>query len=144
MRHHKATENQMGGRHMTWNDGRVVEWLWLVSIVVTYVQYWHECMCICTHIYIFRLAGDLIWQVGPHQIYAAPLDDGSRGVVMFNQHTKYTQYPGTKLWTHACCTCYIVWCFVWRSGLLPCRVLSCHVMLCYVLFQFAFPSFVCI
>ena len=30
--------------------------------------------------------GDLIYQLGPIQIWAGPLADGSRAVVMFNRH----------------------------------------------------------
>jgi len=36
--------------------------------------------------------GDLIYQTGPIQIWAGPLSDGSRAVVMFNRHTIYTFY----------------------------------------------------
>jgi len=37
--------------------------------------------------------GDLIWQVGPIQVWAAPLHDGSRAVVLFNRHTTGDVYP---------------------------------------------------
>ncbi|CAL5220459.1 g2480 [Coccomyxa viridis] len=32
------------------------------------------------------VAGDLVWKQGPQEIYAAPLQGGSRAVVMFNRH----------------------------------------------------------
>lgn len=37
--------------------------------------------------------GDLVWQQGPRRIYAAPLADGSRAVVMFNAHHYGSQFP---------------------------------------------------
>jgi alpha-galactosidase len=43
------------------------------------------------------VAGDLIWKEGPNEVYAMPLSDGSRGVVMFNRHTHSTQYPLSKI-----------------------------------------------
>jgi len=36
------------------------------------------------------VSGDLIWKRGPDEVYAAPLADGSRAVVLFNRHA-YTQ-----------------------------------------------------
>ncbi|BDA44947.1 Alpha-galactosidase [Coccomyxa sp. Obi] len=39
------------------------------------------------------VAGDLIWKRGPTEVYAGPLEDGSRAVVLFNRHTSGTQYP---------------------------------------------------
>eukprot|EP01114_Cavostelium_apophysatum_P003219 TRINITY_DN129_c0_g3_i2.p1 TRINITY_DN129_c0_g3~~TRINITY_DN129_c0_g3_i2.p1 ORF type:complete len:401 (+),score=44.94 TRINITY_DN129_c0_g3_i2:79-1281(+) len=39
--------------------------------------------------------GDLIYQLGPVQIWSGPLSDGSRVVVMFNRHTDYSDYNET-------------------------------------------------
>eukprot|EP01114_Cavostelium_apophysatum_P003218 TRINITY_DN129_c0_g2_i1.p1 TRINITY_DN129_c0_g2~~TRINITY_DN129_c0_g2_i1.p1 ORF type:complete len:411 (+),score=76.18 TRINITY_DN129_c0_g2_i1:2-1234(+) len=39
--------------------------------------------------------GDLIWQQGPLQVWAGPLADGSRAIVMFNRHTPYNDYNAT-------------------------------------------------
>jgi len=39
--------------------------------------------------------GDLISQIGPIQIWATPLADGSRAVILFNRHTFYTYYNST-------------------------------------------------
>jgi len=39
--------------------------------------------------------GDLVYQRGPMQIWAGPLSDGSRVVVVFNRHTPYTIYNDT-------------------------------------------------
>jgi hypothetical protein len=39
------------------------------------------------------VAGDLIWKEGPNEIWAGPLDDGSRVVVLFNRHVISSQYP---------------------------------------------------
>jgi len=38
------------------------------------------------------IQGDLIYQRGPMQVWAGPLADGSRAVVVFNRHTPYTDY----------------------------------------------------
>jgi len=38
------------------------------------------------------VAGDLIYQRGPVQIWAGPLHDGSRAVVLFNRHTWVDPY----------------------------------------------------
>jgi alpha-galactosidase len=35
---------------------------------------------------ILGVAGDLIWKEGPNEVYAMPLSDGSRGVVLFNRY----------------------------------------------------------
>lgn len=46
--------------------------------------------------------GDLIWKEGPAEVYASPLQDGSRAVVLLNRHTLATQYPVSELfvdWT---------------------------------------------
>jgi len=37
--------------------------------------------------------GALVWKQGPNEVYAGPLADGGRGVVFFNRHTRWTQYP---------------------------------------------------
>jgi len=39
--------------------------------------------------------GDLISQVGPIQVWATPLQDGSRAVIFFNRHTYYNPYNAT-------------------------------------------------
>jgi len=39
--------------------------------------------------------GDLVYQRGPVQIWAGPLADGSRAVVVFNRHTPYDNYNAT-------------------------------------------------
>jgi len=39
--------------------------------------------------------GDLVYQRGPMQIWAGPLSDGSRVVIVFNRHTPYTTYNDT-------------------------------------------------
>jgi len=39
--------------------------------------------------------GDLIYQLGPSQVWAGPLADGSRAVILFNRHTPYTDYNET-------------------------------------------------
>jgi len=39
------------------------------------------------------VAGDLIWKLGPNEVWAGPLADGSRVVVLFNRHVINTQYP---------------------------------------------------
>jgi len=39
--------------------------------------------------------GDLIWQLGPAQIWATLLSDGSRVFILFNRHTVYTTYNNT-------------------------------------------------
>jgi alpha-galactosidase len=39
------------------------------------------------------VAGDLIWKEGPNEVWAGPLDDGSRAVVLFNRHVINSQYP---------------------------------------------------
>jgi len=67
------------------------------------------------------IAGDLIWKEGPDEVYAAPLADGSRAVVLFNRHD-YTQvfmnmtvdfmwlgYPPNT-------TCHVRNLFAWRDG----------------------------
>jgi alpha-galactosidase len=38
------------------------------------------------------VAGDIVWKEGANEVWAAPLEDGSRAVVMFNRHSKYSQY----------------------------------------------------
>ncbi|KAK9835556.1 hypothetical protein WJX74_002877 [Apatococcus lobatus] len=43
------------------------------------------------------VAGDLIWKQGPLEVYAGPLEGGSRAVVMFNRHSPGTQYPNHKM-----------------------------------------------
>jgi len=40
--------------------------------------------------------GDLVYQLGPIQIWAGPLADGSRAVVIFNRHTP-TQYSSNVI-----------------------------------------------
>ena len=37
----------------------------------------------------------LVWQV-----YAGPLEDGSRAVALFNRHTSGTQYPLSNITVH--------------------------------------------
>jgi len=39
------------------------------------------------------VAGDLIWKEGPNEVWAGPLDDGGRVVVLFNRHVINSQYP---------------------------------------------------
>jgi len=39
--------------------------------------------------------GDLIWQLGPQQLWAGPLSDGSRVFILFNRHTWYTTFNTT-------------------------------------------------
>ena len=39
---------------------------------------------------LLGVQGDLIYQKGPVQIWAGPLSDGSRAIVMFNRHTYFT------------------------------------------------------
>jgi alpha-galactosidase len=38
------------------------------------------------------VAGDVVWKEGANEAWAAPLADGSRAVVLFNRHSKYSQY----------------------------------------------------
>lgn len=39
------------------------------------------------------VAGDLVWKQGPLEVYAGPLEGGSRAVILFNRHAIGTQYP---------------------------------------------------
>jgi alpha-galactosidase len=39
------------------------------------------------------VAGDLVWQEGPNEVWAGPLKNGSRAVVLFNRHVISSQYP---------------------------------------------------
>lgn len=43
------------------------------------------------------VAGDLLWQEGPARVYAGPLADGSRAVVMGNFHHYGSQYPNISV-----------------------------------------------
>jgi hypothetical protein len=38
--------------------------------------------------------GDLVWKQGPKEVYATPLADGGRGVVLFNRHSVLSQVRG--------------------------------------------------
>jgi len=38
------------------------------------------------------VAGDLVWKQGANEAWAGPLRDGSRAVVLFNRHSRYSQY----------------------------------------------------
>jgi alpha-galactosidase len=38
------------------------------------------------------VAGDLVWKQGANEAWAGPLHDGSRAVVLFNRHSRYSQY----------------------------------------------------
>jgi len=39
------------------------------------------------------VAGDLVWKEGPNEVWAGPLKNGSRVVVLFNRHVITSQYP---------------------------------------------------
>jgi len=39
------------------------------------------------------VAGDLVWKEGPNEVWAGPLADGGRAVVLFNRHVINSQYP---------------------------------------------------
>jgi alpha-galactosidase len=43
------------------------------------------------------VAGDLVKQEGPEQIWAAPLADGSRAVIMFNRHTHASPFANDTM-----------------------------------------------
>ena len=66
----------------------VTDMCWIISCVLT--------LCLVFPLYLL-LAGDLVYQLGPHQVYAGPLADGSRGVILVNLHTTSTQYPAHNM-----------------------------------------------